>query len=79
MTEDEQPTEAAVEELAEQLLTSDDVTSIALAYHCLKTGSDIITGFKYLAEQRPGILSNTKFIEQLVIWADSRGLMPTDM
>jgi hypothetical protein len=53
--------------------------SIALAYHCLKTGNDIIAGFKYLAEQRPGILSNTKFIEQLVIWADSRGLMPTDM
>lgn len=26
MTDDEQPTEAAVEELAEQLLTSDDVT-----------------------------------------------------
>jgi hypothetical protein len=53
--------------------------SIALAYHCLKTGHDIVTGFKYLAEQRPGILSNTKFIEQLVIWADSNGLMPTDM
>jgi len=50
--------------------------SIALAYHCLKTGHDIVTGFKYLAEQRPGILSNTKFIEQLVIWADSHGLMP---
>lgn len=53
--------------------------SIALAYHCLKTGHDIVTGFKYLAEQRPGILSNMKFIEQLVIWADSHGLMPTDM
>lgn len=50
--------------------------SIALAYHCLKTGNDIVTGFRYLAEQRPGILSNMKFIEQLVIWADSRGLMP---
>lgn len=53
--------------------------SIALAYHCLKTGNDIVTGFKYLADQRSGILSNTKFIEQLVIWADSNGLMPTDM
>ena len=50
--------------------------SIALAYHCLKTGHDIVTGFRYLAEQRPGILSNTKFIEQLVIWADSHGLIP---
>lgn len=52
--------------------------SIALAYHCLKTGHDIITGFRYLAEQRPGILSNIKFIEQLVIWADSHGLLPED-
>lgn len=52
--------------------------SIALAYHCLKTGHDIVTGFKYLAEQRAGILSNTKFIEQLVVWADARGLLPKD-
>ncbi len=50
--------------------------SVALAYHCLKTGHDIVTGYKYLAEQRPGILSNTKFIEQLVIWADNHDLMP---
>jgi protein tyrosine phosphatase len=53
--------------------------SIALAYHCLKTGNDIVTGFRYLAEQRPGILSNTKFIEQLVIWADAHGLLPEDV
>lgn len=53
--------------------------SIALAYHCLKTGHDIVTGFRYLAEQRPGILSNTKFIEQLVIWADAHGLLPEDV
>ena len=53
--------------------------SIALAYHCLKTGHDIVTGFRYLAEQRSGILSNTKFIEQLVVWADARGLLPEDL
>lgn len=53
--------------------------SIALAYHCLKTGNDIVTGFRYLAEQRSGILSNTKFIEQLVIWADAHELLPKDL
>lgn len=53
--------------------------SIALAYHCLKTGHDIVAGFRYLAEQRSGILSNTKFIEQLVIWADEHGLLPEDL
>jgi len=52
--------------------------SIALAYHCLKTGNDIVTGFKYLAEQRPGILSNKNFIEQLVIWADAHNLLPKE-
>ena len=50
--------------------------SVALAYHCLKTGHDIVTGFKYLAQQRPGILTNTDFIEQLIIWADSHDLLP---
>lgn len=49
--------------------------SIALAYYCYKTGKSLLDGFEYLIQQKPGILSNTGFIKQLIIWADSNNYL----
>ena len=49
--------------------------SIALAYYCYKTGKSLLDGFENLIRQKSGILSNTGFIKQLILWADKNNYL----